>query len=442
MNISLFCCLCYSCSSIEQTSESELERYGIEKTRLTLASSKGESKTVSIVPRYVFEDKDKAGLLIQEDTISPKYHLMMNSQNQKACTDIINLAYYNNFDVELKYDAQSLEVSSIRLNITKRRTKAEDPFVIPTGEIDVDKTSMEPNDSLTCFAHCCGMESTCNNFLISVMPFASYFNLSCSAKNYEYARKILEAAEKRQLSVVLKFICETKDILKIKVLPASELTKRKLASSHISELLSNGCSILTEEQLKDAFRRICLYSCRNKTHPLNHPCIPFDYAEDGCFARAHAMRRILNEMGYECMKLFFYDNLNPKINGECYNWKYHVAILLKVHTNNHEIKEVIIDPSLCPDQPVSEQEWTDLCYSIDCPKGKGNPIKFGKEKCAGNTFGPYSEGNDSGYISDYPNYLMTDFVCKYVGTPHWSERLSQLVYNKVHNIPFNEEEYK
>lgn len=324
INISTFCCLCYSCSSIEQATESEIERYGIEKTHLALATSIGGSKTTSIVPRYVFEDKDKMILFIQEDSISPKYHLKLNSQNKKTCNDIINLAFYNNFKVELKYDAQTLEVSSIRLNMTKNRTIAEDSFVIPTGEIEVEKTNIEPNDELSCLAQCCGIESTGQYYLINVMPFARYFKLNCKAKNYEYARKILETAEKRELSVLLKILNETNEILKIKILPATELTKRKVKSTippivpiRIQPLHktqgnkiapnigpSGECSILTEEELKKAFNRIRLYSCNNKPRLNNHPCIPFNFAEDGCFARAHAMRRILNEMGFKSRDTF------------------------------------------------------------------------------------------------------------------------------------------
>ncbi len=465
LHISLFCCLCNSCSSIEQTTESEFGHYGVEKTHLILSSSKCENLTTSIVPRYVFEDKDKMSLYIQEDTISPKYHLKLNSQNQKACNDIINLAYYNNFNVELKYDVQNLEVCSIRLNIAKNRTRAEDSFIIPTGEIEVEKTNLETNDWLNCYANCCGQESTGQRYLINVTPFASYFYLNCDAKSFEYAKKILETAEKRKLNVGLKYICDTKDIVKIKILPAYKITENKVApiiapiapikirpvhrtqenktAPSITHKTPIGkCSVLTEEELKKAFSQICLYSCSNRQRPNDHPCIPFYFAEDGCFARAHAMRRILNEMGFECNKLFLYDNLNPKVNGECYQWKYHVAILLKVQTSDYKIKEVIIDPSLRPDQPISVREWTDLCYSTDCPKDKRAPERLGKEEWPGDTFCQYSDGKFSGYISDYNNYLMTDFVCKYIGTPNWDKRLALLAYNKIHNIPFNEEEFK
>lgn len=154
------------------------------------------------------------------------------------------------------------------------------------------------------------------------------------------------------------------------------------------------------------------------------------------------MRRILNEMGFECNKFFLYGNLNPKVNGECYQWKYHVAILLKVQTFDHKIIDVIIDPSLRPDQPISEQEWTDLCYSTDCPKDKRMPGRLGKEELPGNTFIYYHDSYFSGYISDYNNYLMTDFVCKYIGTPNWDKRLSLLAHYKAHDILFNEEEFK
>lgn len=37
---------------------------------------------------------------------------------------------------------------------------------------------------------------------------------------------------------------------------------------------------------------------------MNDPGIPFGFATDGCYARAHKMRQILNLQGYECRKLF------------------------------------------------------------------------------------------------------------------------------------------
>lgn len=71
------------------------------------------------------------------------------------------------------------------------------------------------------------------------------------------------------------------------------------------------------------------------------PCIPFQYVRDGCYARAHQMRRIIRgRYGYCCDKVFSFANQGSdrlavkatKWGGCCVTWWYHVAPLLSVRT--------------------------------------------------------------------------------------------------------------
>jgi hypothetical protein len=69
------------------------------------------------------------------------------------------------------------------------------------------------------------------------------------------------------------------------------------------------------------------------------PCIPFQYVRDGCYARAHQMRRIITtRYRYCCEKVFSFANQGDdrlavkasKWGGCCVTWWYHVAPLIRV----------------------------------------------------------------------------------------------------------------
>lgn len=114
---------------------------------------------------------------------------------------------------------------------------------------------------------------------------------------------------------------------------------------------------------------------------MNDPSIPFAYAVDGCYARAHWMRKILNDNGYECEKLFAYgDNSTGGIHllsvntpsGCCVEWFYHVAPVVKYINATNQVVDAVIDPSLFT-QPVSILTWynqllTGTCRTHGFPK--------------------------------------------------------------------------
>ena len=69
-------------------------------------------------------------------------------------------------------------------------------------------------------------------------------------------------------------------------------------------IFQTDCSVLTEEELQKVYDFILSNSCDNFAGRAILPCIPFGYVTDGCLARAHAMRRLINSLGYECHKAF------------------------------------------------------------------------------------------------------------------------------------------
>lgn len=101
------------------------------------------------------------------------------------------------------------------------------------------------------------------------------------------------------------------------------------------------------------------------------PCIPFQYVRDGCYARAHKMRRIITkEYGYCCEKVFSFANQNndvlavtaDKWGGCCVTWWYHVAPLIRVRIKLSKLSKksftlaMVIDPSMF-DKPVLLSSW-------------------------------------------------------------------------------------
>jgi hypothetical protein len=103
------------------------------------------------------------------------------------------------------------------------------------------------------------------------------------------------------------------------------------------------------------------------------PCIPFQYVRDGCYARAHKMRWIIeNKFGYCCQKVFSFANVDPdrlavkasKWGGCCVTWWYHVAPVVEVDLNGHT-QCYVIDPGMF-NNPVTLYDWLEAQENFDC----------------------------------------------------------------------------
>lgn len=88
---------------------------------------------------------------------------------------------------------------------------------------------------------------------------------------------------------------------------------------------------------------------------LDNKNIPFDYALDGCFARAHKMAFLLEENGILSGKAFVIGRLFASTKYGPASWRYHVAPVVLVNING-ELKPFIIDPALFP-RAVPYEEW-------------------------------------------------------------------------------------
>lgn len=101
-------------------------------------------------------------------------------------------------------------------------------------------------------------------------------------------------------------------------------------------------------------------------------CIPFNFVADGCYARAHAMKKVMQEkFGYTCAKAVTrgYNGqatLSVQSNklGCCVRWRWHIAPAVLVWENNQWI-EYVLDPSMFS-RPVKAQDWANAQGNRNC----------------------------------------------------------------------------
>jgi len=132
---------------------------------------------------------------------------------------------------------------------------------------------------------------------------------------------------------------------------------------------------------KEIFDFCAAQSC-NLPGPYAIPqCIPFQYVIDGCYARAHAMRRIIEDQyGYCCEKVFSFANQNmdrlavnaSNWGGCCVTWWYHVAPLVRVRVTIRLgalqlqfVIALVIDPGMF-DKPVLLSSWLAAQEKVAC----------------------------------------------------------------------------
>ncbi|WP_298221670.1 protein-glutamine glutaminase family protein [Flavobacterium sp.] len=117
-----------------------------------------------------------------------------------------------------------------------------------------------------------------------------------------------------------------------------------------------------EATLMSVFNMIVNNSCSNNNQA---GCLTFQFATDGCNARAHKMKQILNSNGYNCQKHYIFGDLLASANSCCTQWIYHTAPLVLVRNSNNVVEERIIDPSLFS-APVTPEVWRAGCQNSVC----------------------------------------------------------------------------
>lgn len=130
---------------------------------------------------------------------------------------------------------------------------------------------------------------------------------------------------------------------------------------------------------KEIFDFCAQLSCHLPGPYTVSPCIPFQYVRDGCYARAHQMRRIITtRYRYCCEKVFSFANQGndelavkaDKWGGCCVTWWYHVAPLVRVSMRLRGfprtlVLAMVIDPGMF-DKPVLLSTWLAAQQNTAC----------------------------------------------------------------------------
>lgn len=120
------------------------------------------------------------------------------------------------------------------------------------------------------------------------------------------------------------------------------------------------CMSMTKAQ--QVFNAMAATTCNPLTVPV--PCVTFLYPDDGCWARAHEMCRLMITMGLSPRKIWIDRSVasilhvNTPNNPQCFvEWYWHVAPTLCVRGPKwFQAQRMVIDPSLFT-TPVAEATW-------------------------------------------------------------------------------------
>ncbi len=121
----------------------------------------------------------------------------------------------------------------------------------------------------------------------------------------------------------------------------------------------------SEARAQEVFDTLAATTCNPSSVPP--PCIPFRYPDDGCWARAHEMCRLMIAMGLSPRKVWIdsgpasWLSVATRNHPNCsVNWGWHVAPTLCVRGPSFwQTRRMVIDPSLFT-TPVTQATWKGL----------------------------------------------------------------------------------
>lgn len=176
------------------------------------------------------------------------------------------------------------------------------------------------------------------------------------------------AAELQNFNLIRKEILKGDSALKIDVRRIDTSVFNNIENLKWPSLRLCTTVVPNYAKAKEIFDYCAQQSCNLPgPYAIDH-CIPFQYVWDGCYARAHKMRWIIEKHFKYCsQKVFSFAYVNgdklsvkaDKWGGCCINWWYHVAPLIKVQVKIRNFtftRTYVIDPSMF-NQPVLLSTW-------------------------------------------------------------------------------------
>jgi len=194
-------------------------------------------------------------------------------------------------------------------------------------------------------------------------------NLPKTAENYAAIKKLLDESRDKKTPIAI----ELKDITDINAARIPTPHELGIYNDIIHKPIDNleteiFKKVISMDELNEIFAYMAAQGCATGTAEIDY-CIPFQYVVDGCYARAHKMRQVLqNKYGVNCEKVFSYEGASGSLAVDagdcCVFWWYHVAPLVSVSTV-FGVQKFVMDPSMF-DHPVTIQEWTTAQENTDC----------------------------------------------------------------------------
>jgi hypothetical protein len=154
--------------------------------------------------------------------------------------------------------------------------------------------------------------------------------------------------------------------LKLKDISAKDLSPRiECTPPEADEELSD-VTVLSPQKAEELFKLLA----EDKN-------VPFRFADEGCYARAHYMAQKLERLGVISGKVFiegqYLHVASPESPNKEVYWGFHVASVVKVRVGN-KIENMVFDPSIFS-KPVTIAEWEDIQTR---PPGRFKTAYFGK----------------------------------------------------------------
>ncbi|MFP3596660.1 protein-glutamine glutaminase [Chryseobacterium sp. SIMBA_029] len=250
-----------------------------------------------------------------------------------------------------------------------------------------------------------GIDDEKGKLKVSFIVTAQFYTIESTKENQKYI-DIIRQAVKDESPVHVYIIPNTTTIAKVEKGTEEDVAYFKSAlTKEVRTETSKLTSVIPDlATLNSLFAQIKSQSCGTTT--ASSPCITFRYPVDGCYARAHKMRQILINNGYDSEKQFVYGNLKASTGTCCVAWSYHVALLVSFKNSAGVTEKRIIDPSLFASGPVTDTAWRNACINTSC----GSASVSSYANTAGNVYYRSPAGSllyDNNYINT--NCVLTTF---------------------------------
>lgn len=250
-----------------------------------------------------------------------------------------------------------------------------------------------------------GIEEENGKLKVSFILTAQFYEITPSEENEKYISMIRQAVQdEAPIHVFIK--PNSHEIAKVEKATEEDIRYFKsILTKEVKGTTNKLASVIPDvATLNSLFAQIKSQSCGTST--ASSPCITFRYPVDGCYARAHKMRQILINNGYDCEKQFVYGNLKASTGTCCVSWSYHVAILVSFKNASGVVEKRIIDPSLFSTGPVTDSAWRSACTNSTC----GSVSVSSYANTAGNVYYRSPVGSllyDNNYVNT--NCVLTTF---------------------------------